>query len=146
MIIATPVTPDGNVDPRWGRAHTMALAQVENDELVGWSEVEVNWDVLHDEGTEGSHHARVVTFLRENSVEGVILYRAGEPMLNTMAKMGLVIATDAAGNAKDIVAGTAPMIREILEQDGSYEGFGSGGGCGGGGCGCGGGGCGCGGH
>lgn len=140
MIIAIPVLEDGTVDPRWGKAHTVALAQVEKDQLIGWSDIEVNWDVLHDEApSEGSHHARVVRFLQDNNVEAVILNHAGAPMMNTMQKMGLVIATDAEGNAKDVVAGTAPLIREYLESIGEMEP-----GSVGGGCGCGSGGCGCG--
>ncbi|MFT0847625.1 NifB/NifX family molybdenum-iron cluster-binding protein [Actinomycetaceae bacterium L2_0104] len=137
MIIATPVTADGQVDPRWGKAHDVALAEILDGELMSWDEHEVKWDDLHDEGTSGSHHARIVKFLRENQVDAVIINRCGDSMLNTMQKMGLIIALDAEGPAKDIALNTSPKIQEIIEME-----VGAGGGCcggGGGGCGCGGG-------
>ena len=160
MIIATPVTADGLVDPRWGKAHNVALAEILDGELMSWDEHEVKWDVLHDEGTEGSHHARIVKFLRENQVDAVIIRGCGESMLNTMQKMGLIIALDAEGVAQDIALNTSPKIQEIIEMEmgGGCCGGSNGGGCGCGSSapelepvaqgagGCGGGGCGCGGH
>ncbi|MCF2707302.1 hypothetical protein I6E29_08520 [Arcanobacterium haemolyticum] len=135
MIIAIPVTPDGTVDLKWGKARTVAIAEVEGEDIIEWTEHEVKWDEHHDATTEGAHHAAIVTFLRENEVEAVILNHCGAPMLNTMTKMGLIIATDAEGDAKDIVAGTAPLI---LEAMGGVPMAGSGGGgCGCGNCGCG---------
>lgn len=136
MIIAVPVTTDGQVDPRWGKAHNVAIAEVQDNRIVRWDEHEVGWDVLHDASTEGSHHARIVTFLKENAVQSVIINHCGAPMLNTMTKMNLVIATDAEGNAKDIVVGTAPLIREAFGGSTELEPS-AGGGCGCGNCSCG---------
>lgn len=136
MIIAVPVTSDGQVDIKWGKAHNVAIAEVQDNQIVEWDEHEVGWDVLHDSSTEGSHHARIVTFLKENAVDSVIINRCGAPMLNTMAKMNLVIATDAEGNAKDVVAGTAPLILEAMGGQTPMPTNG-GGGCGCGNCGCG---------
>lgn len=69
MFIAIPVTDDGMVDPRWGRARSVAVAEVdENNKLVSWMRHVVRWDELHDEGAHGQHHARIIRFLRENSV------------------------------------------------------------------------------
>ncbi|MGO1591330.1 MAG: NifB/NifX family molybdenum-iron cluster-binding protein [Ancrocorticia sp.] len=173
MIIATPVMPDGQIDPRWGKAPRVAVTEIEDGVIERWDEHEVGWDVLHDEGAHGTHHARIVKFLRENNVDAVIIARCGAPMLNTMQKMGLIIALDAEGPARDVALNTAPKIQEILEMEdggGCCGGGGEGGGCGCGGgaqaedrpelelaqvgagaseggcCGGGGGGCGCGGH
>ena len=77
MIIATPVTPDGQVDPRWGKAPRVAITEIEDGVIERWDEHEVGWDVLHDEGAHGTHHARIVKFLRENNVDAVIIARCG---------------------------------------------------------------------
>lgn len=132
MIIAVPVTTEGNVDPRWGKASTVAIAKVEGTEVTAWNEYNVNWDRLHDEGTEGSHHARIVKFLREHEVQAVVIDHCGAPMLNTMQKMNLVIALDAEGPARPTVLAAAPQIKEVLETQGG----GCCGGNGAGGCGC----------
>ncbi len=134
MNIAIPVTNEGLVDLKWGKARTVAIAEVEGEDILSWTEHEVKWDEHHDAVTEGAHHAAIVSFLKEQDVEAVILNRCGAPMLNTMTKMGLVIATDAEGDAKDIVAGTAPLIVEAM---GGVPMSSNGGGCGCGGCGCG---------
>ncbi|MGO1637262.1 NifB/NifX family molybdenum-iron cluster-binding protein, partial [Ancrocorticia populi] len=162
MIIATPVTPDGQVDHSWGKAPRVAITDIEDGVVQSWDEHEVGWDVLHDEGAHGSHHARIVKFLRENNVDAVIINHCGAPMLNTMQKMGLIIALDAEGPARDVALNTSPKIQDILnmEAGGGCCGGGEAGGCGcgggaadelpelelepagAGGCGCGGGGCG----
>ena len=89
MIVCAPVTSEGMIDPRWGRADWMAVADVVDGEVVSWREVEVSWSRLHDEGTPGSHHARVVRFLREQHVEAVVANHIGDGMLRMMDTMGL---------------------------------------------------------
>ena len=89
MIVCAPVTSEGMIDPRWGRADWMAVADVVDGEVVSWREVEVSWSRLHDEGTPGSHHARVVRFLREQHVEAVVANHIGDGMLRMMDTMDL---------------------------------------------------------
>ncbi len=100
MIVCLPVNADGAIDPRWGRARRVAVAEVESGAIVRWDEVDVGWDVLHDEGTEGGHHARIATFLKTNRVQGVVLDHAGEPMLQMLGSMGLQIWAGASGDAR----------------------------------------------
>lgn len=114
MIIAVPVTPAGDVDPRWGRAHRVALARLEGGEIKDWREHEVAWDESHDAGTHGSHHARIVRFLREEGVHAVVLHHCGGPMANTMTKLGLVLVWEASGDARAAVLAAAPLIRDEL--------------------------------
>ncbi len=64
MRVCVPVTADGKVDPRWGRASRVAVADVADGGIRDWQEFAVDWDVLHDQGTEGAHHARIARFLR----------------------------------------------------------------------------------
>ena len=88
MKVCVPVTGDGEVDPRWGRAQRVAVADVAGGQIRDWQEFEVGWGTLHDEGTEGAHHARVARFLREHQVEAVAVQHVGagmERMLGTMA-------------------------------------------------------------
>lgn len=100
MIVAVPVTDDGQVDRRWGKARQVAIATVVDGEIKDWTIHETNWDRLHDEGHHGAHHARVVRFLRDNNVEAVVIDHAGASMLNTMTKMRLTITLDASGPAR----------------------------------------------
>ncbi|OIQ76125.1 dinitrogenase iron-molybdenum cofactor [mine drainage metagenome] len=103
MIVCIPITTDGLVDPRWGRADWVALADVNDGKIVGWKEIEVSWSRLHDEGTEGSHHARVVRFLRDNHVETVVAHHMGDGMTRMLDTMGIPVHLGAAGEAKAAV-------------------------------------------
>ena len=91
------------IDPRWGRADWVALADVVDGEIASWQEVEVSWSRLHDEGTPGSHHARVVTFLREHGVEAVVVDHMGDGMVRMLDTMRLPVHSGAAGDARAAV-------------------------------------------
>lgn len=106
MLVCVPVTSDGQVDPRWGRAGRVAVADVRDGTIASWHEFEVGWGELHETGTEGSHHARVARFLMEQHVEVVMANHMGEGMLNMLQKMGLQVRLGALGDARRAV--TAP--------------------------------------
>jgi len=108
MIVCVPVTTDGMVDPRWGRADRVAVADVVDCRIVSWQEVEVSWSRLHDEGTPGSHHARVVSFLRGHQVEAVVANHIGDGMVRTLGTMGLPTHLGAAGDARAAVLAAPP--------------------------------------
>ncbi len=103
MIVCVPVTGDGQVDPRWGRADRIAVAEVDNGVVTRWDEFEVSWSRLHDEGTSAQHHARVARFLRENHIEGVVAHHVGDGMVRMMNVMKLPLFLDAAGDARAAV-------------------------------------------
>jgi predicted Fe-Mo cluster-binding NifX family protein len=103
MIVCAPVTNDGTIDPRWDRADWIAVADVVDGEIVTWREVYVSWRLLHDEGTPGSHHARVVRFLREQNVEAVVAHSIGDGMVRMLDTMGLPVYLGAAGDARTAV-------------------------------------------
>ena len=103
MIMCAPVTKEGMIDPRWGRADWVAVADVDGGEIVSWQEVEVSWSRLHDEGAPGSHHARVVTFLREHQVEAVVASHIGPGMQRMLDTMGLPVHLGASGDAREAV-------------------------------------------
>lgn len=103
MIVCAPVTKEGMIDPRWGRADWVAVADVIDGEIVSWQEVEVSWSRLHDEGTPGSHHGRVATFLREHQVEAVVANHIGDGMVRMLDTMNLPAHLGAAGDARAAV-------------------------------------------
>ena len=103
MIVCAPVTKEGMIDPRWGRADWVAVADVVDGEVVSWRDVEVSWSRLHDEGTPGSHHARVVSFLRDEHVEAVVVNHMGDGMTRMLETMGLPVHLGAAGDARAAV-------------------------------------------
>jgi hypothetical protein len=52
MRVCIPVATDGQVDPRWGRAARVAVAELRAGSLIAWEEFAVAWDRLHDETTD----------------------------------------------------------------------------------------------
>lgn len=74
-----------------GRAPRMAVATLENGRLTDWRVEETNWDVLHDQGGHGQHHARIVRFMRDNGVDVVAAGHMGQPMVNTLDKLGVSV-------------------------------------------------------
>jgi predicted Fe-Mo cluster-binding NifX family protein len=103
MIVCVPVTPDGDVDPRWGRAARVVIATVDAGRITAWDEHAVAWDVLHDVGTEGGHPARVATFLKDHGVEVVVAGHMGPPMAQMLANMRILARTGAQGDARAAV-------------------------------------------
>ena len=107
MIIAAPIQKDATsnppIDHRWGRADWIALAEVNEGKITGWSEVEVSWNRLHDEGTDGSHHARIAKFIKENKVEMIVVDHMGDGMVRMLKTMEIPVVFGAAGPAKTAI-------------------------------------------
>src|ERR1035441_4946183 len=80
MRVCVPITADGQVDPRWGRADRVAVADVADGEIRDWQEFTVAWGTLHDQGTEGAHHARVARSLQDNQVQAIAVGHVGPGM------------------------------------------------------------------
>ncbi len=104
MVLCVPVTVDGSVDPRWGRASRVAVVQATGDTISHWQEFEVGWDVEHDTGGEGAHHARVARFLIDHHVEAVVANHMGPGMQHMVERMGVVLHMGAEGDARAAVA------------------------------------------
>ena len=100
MLVCVPVTGDGQIDPRWGRAARVAIADVEGGTLASWREIDVAWDDLHEQSTEGGHHARVARFLREQGVQAVLAHHMGPDMLHMLERMGLSVRLGVSGDAR----------------------------------------------
>jgi predicted Fe-Mo cluster-binding NifX family protein len=105
MNLMIPVRPDGTVEPRFGKAPMVAVATVGADgSIQQWDTFQVGWDELHDLGTEGSHHARIVTFLREHEVDAVVATHVGPGMQRTLTSMGLPMLLATLPDAKASVS------------------------------------------
>jgi len=100
VIICVPVDGSGQIDPRWGRAARVAVADVREGGLARWQEFDVGWDRLHDAASEGGHHARVARFLREHRVEAVLAHHMGDPMVLLLRQMGVEVRLGVAGPAR----------------------------------------------
>lgn len=112
------INVDGDqVGSGWGRARTIAIATVSGEEITDWQEHPVAWDVAHDEGTEGSHHARIVRFLREHHAQAAITGHMGQPMAHTLTKLGVLPLLGGTGDARRAAVVGAAMVREALAGD-----------------------------
>lgn len=100
MIIAAPIDGDGNIGHSWGRARTVVVATVTDGKITRWEPHDVGWDVLHDERSEGSHHARVITFLRHHEVQTVLVHQVGEGMRRMLTSAGIDLRDGVYGNAR----------------------------------------------
>ena len=97
MIVATPVTEAGLSAAAWGKAHWIGVADVEDGQVRAWQIHEVGWDVSHDEGTHGSHHARIARFLLDEQVGAVVAGHMGPPMVRMLTTMKLRVLLGAQG-------------------------------------------------
>ena len=100
MIVATPVNADGQSAAAWGKAHWIGVAALEGGAVTDWHIHEVAWDVSHDEGTHGSHHARIVRFLKENAITAVVVDHMGPGMVQVMQTMGIPLLPATPGDAQ----------------------------------------------
>jgi predicted Fe-Mo cluster-binding NifX family protein len=106
VVVCLPVAPGRRLGHSWGKAPVVALVTVRDGSVAGWSEHEVRWDELHGTGHPGSHHARIVRFLREHGVAAVAADHMGEPMVHTLGRLGVVVhlGADHDGEAAAVAA------------------------------------------
>lgn len=100
MKVCVPITTGGQVDPRWGRAERVAVAEVSGSQVSDWQEFAVGWGTLHDQGTEGSHHARVARFLLDNKVQAVAVAHVGAGMQRMLDSMAIRVVAGLSGDAR----------------------------------------------
>jgi predicted Fe-Mo cluster-binding NifX family protein len=107
VFICVPVQPDGTVDPRWGNADRLAVAEVTRSEIRSWDEFQVDWSIRHDEGSSARHHARVGRFLLDHHVEAVVAHHVGDGMIRQLGVMKVALHLGAEGDARSAVLMTA---------------------------------------
>ncbi|MEI6649552.1 MAG: NifB/NifX family molybdenum-iron cluster-binding protein [Actinomycetes bacterium] len=107
FVACATLLPDGSIGGGWGKANTVAIAEIVEGKVAAWRVEEVGWRALHDTGTEGSHHARIVRFLNDNKVTVVATGHMGDGMQNTLGKMGVKVHLDVSGEAKSALEALA---------------------------------------
>jgi predicted Fe-Mo cluster-binding NifX family protein len=107
MIVAIALSPDGTAGQGWGRAPRVAIARVDAGRIETWETQAVQWDVLHDDGPEGGHHARIARFLKEHGVELVVAGHMGPPMVQMLARMHVAVRLGLVGDARAAVLAAA---------------------------------------
>jgi predicted Fe-Mo cluster-binding NifX family protein len=100
MKVCVAITADCQVDPRWGRAGRVAVAQVAAGQIRDWQEFPVAWGTLHDQGTEGAHHPRIARFLRDNQVQAIAAHHVGPGMQRILGSMAIRVVTGLSGDAR----------------------------------------------
>jgi predicted Fe-Mo cluster-binding NifX family protein len=108
MKVCLAIATDGQVDPRWGRADRVAVAEVADGQIRDWQEFAVGWGTLHDQGTEGSHHARIARFLRDNQVQAVAAHHVGPGMERMLGSMAIRLVTGVDGDARAAALAAVP--------------------------------------
>jgi predicted Fe-Mo cluster-binding NifX family protein len=93
------ITADRQVDPRWGRADLVAVAEVADGEIRNRQELTVAWGTVHDQGTEGAHHAGIAGFLRDNQVQAIAVHHVGPGMERMLGSMAIRVVTGLSGDA-----------------------------------------------
>jgi len=116
VIACVPVGGASVIDPRWGRADRLAIAEVLDGQIVSWQEFDVGWSRLHDEGAEGSHHARVVRFLLEHRVQAVVAGHMGDAMVHMLDKLGVQVHLGASGDAQVALRATITSHENAAAQ------------------------------
>jgi predicted Fe-Mo cluster-binding NifX family protein len=110
VVVAVPVRDGRRLGHSWGKAPRVAIATVRDGGLVAWEEHDVRWDLAHGQGPHGSHHARVVRFLREHGVGAVAADHMGEPMVHTLGKLGVVVVLGAADDGEAAALAAASRV------------------------------------
>ncbi len=100
MIVAIAIASDGMAGHGWGRAPRVAVGRVDRERIESWDEFDVGWDVLHDEGSEGGHHARIARFLADHGVQLVVAGHMGPPMGQMLGRMGIHVQLGDAGEPR----------------------------------------------
>ena len=108
VVVAVNLIGD-QVGSGWGKALQVAVATVADGAVTDWQVHDVRWDIAHDQGAEGSHHARIVRFLRENGVQVVVTGHMGPPMQNTLGKLGVRTVMGVTGDARAAAVAAATV-------------------------------------
>ena len=114
MIVAIAMAPDGTAGQGWGRAPRVSVARVDGERIESSVDYEVGWDVLHDEGSEGGHHARIARFLTEDGVQLVVAGHMGPPMVQMLGRMGIGVQL---GDTGDPRAAVIAAVRRLARSE-----------------------------
>ncbi len=91
MVVAAPVDADDDtvVGHSWGKTPRLVVARVRDGQVVSRQVHDVRWDLAHDAGGHGSHHAGIARFLLDHQVAAVVAGHMGPPMVRMLTTMNL---------------------------------------------------------
>lgn len=102
MIIAIPVTVDGQTALRLGKAHWVGVAEVTGPRITSWTIHEVGWDDASLFGRR-PRQARIAHFLTEEEVEAVVVPKAGPRLAKLLDRLGIAVLPALPGDARESV-------------------------------------------
>lgn len=98
MVIAPLDLDDESVvGHSWGKTPRVVVARVRDGHVLDKQVHDVRWDLGHDAGPHGSHHARIARFLLDEQVGAVVAGHMGPPMVRMLTTMKLRVLLGAQG-------------------------------------------------
>jgi len=117
--VAIAVLPSGNVNAHFGNAKKVALATIEDKQIVNWEEVDVPFAKTHGGHSHDHHHHHhheehhhehgpghvqaIRKFIVEHQVDLVLLDHAGPSIQKIRKDIDVKVVVGAEGNAKEAV-------------------------------------------
>lgn len=105
--LCAPIADDGMINRRWCKTRRVAVADVRGGEISRWQEFDVGWDRLHDEGPHEDHHERMATFLRDHTVNIIVIDHIGSCLSAALTRLDIAVHPGASGQARDAIVSAA---------------------------------------
>jgi len=86
MVVCLTMVGDDTVGGGFGKAQRVAIARGDG-ETWDIEQVDVRWDLQHDQMADGLHHAQIARFLRDQGVDVVVTSHMGDGMLRMLDSM-----------------------------------------------------------
>lgn len=102
MIIATPVTVDGQTAERCGKSHWIGVAEVSGPRITSWKIHEVGWDEAGLLGRD-PRHARIARFLTDQGVTAIVASDMGPRLAALLAELEIEVLPATPGDARESV-------------------------------------------
>ena len=104
MTVAVPVTLEGAVFDRLGKAPVFATCSLRDGEITDWVEHQVGWDQTYGVDVMGAHHARVMRFVQDHAVAAVVADDVCDSMRRSLESQGVSVYDNRSGDAREAVA------------------------------------------
>jgi predicted Fe-Mo cluster-binding NifX family protein len=104
MTIAIPVTAEGTVFERLGKAPLVATCVLRDGTVTDWTEHAVGWDQTYGVDVMGNHHARVMRFMKEHGVTTVVAADVCDSMRRALQAQGVIVHDGRTGDARAAVS------------------------------------------
>ena len=103
MTVAVPVTLEGAVFDRLGKAPVFATCSLRDGEITDWVAHPVGWDQTYGVDVLGAHHARVMRFVQDHAVTAVVADDVCDSMRRSLESQGVAVYDHRSGDARTAV-------------------------------------------